>query len=103
MFKIKKKDTVVVVVGADKGKKGEIKQVFPAKNKVIVIGVNMRTKHKKPAKDKPGGIHKIEGEINASNVRIICPKCEKGVKVKFSKMQTGDKVRVCRKCGEIIL
>jgi large subunit ribosomal protein L24 len=103
MFKLKKKDMVVIVTGADKGKKGEVKQVFPVKNKVVVIGINMRTKHKKPAKDKPGGIHKIEGPIDVSNVKIICPKCEKGVKVKFSKMQTGDKVRVCKKCGELMI
>ncbi|MCG2724715.1 MAG: 50S ribosomal protein L24 [Elusimicrobia bacterium] len=103
MFKLKKKDKVVVITGADKGKKGEVKQVFPAKNKVVVIGVNMLTKHKKPSKDKPGGIHKVEGSIDMSNVKIICPKCDKGVKVKFSKMQTGDKVRVCRKCGELMI
>lgn len=103
MLKFKKKDKVVVISGTEKGKNGEIKKVMPAKRKVIVTGVNLQSKHRRPTKEKPGGIHKVEGPVSDSNVKLICPKCDKGVKVRFSMMQTGNKVRICKKCGEVIL
>lgn len=74
---IKKKDTVLVLSGKDKGKKGEVKSVNPAKNKVVVSGVNMISKHVKPSQDKQGGIVQMEAAMDASNVAIICGKCKK--------------------------
>ena len=103
MYRFKKKDRVEIISGAEKGKKGEIKEVIKGKNKIVVMGVNLQSHHRRPTKEKPGGIHKVEGPIDASNVKLVCPKCDKGVKVRFTKMQTGDKVRVCKKCGEVIL
>ena len=101
-MKLKKKDTVIVIAGKDKGKKGEIKEIMPAEHKVTVIGVNIVSKHKKSTKDKPGGVHKVEAPLDVSNVRLICPKCGKAAGVKMI-MQGGEKHRACKKCGEIII
>ncbi|HNW42981.1 MAG TPA: 50S ribosomal protein L24 [Elusimicrobiales bacterium] len=101
MLKLKKKDMVLVIAGRDKGKKGEIKELKSG-GKVVVMGINIVSKHKKTTKDKPGGIHKLEAPLDISNVRLVCPKCSKpaGVKVVF---QGGDKLRACKKCGEVII
>ena len=103
MLRLKKKDMVMVMVGKDKGKKGEIKEIRPESDRVVVMGVNIVSKHKRATKEKPGGIHKIEASIHISNVQIICPKCAKPVKTKVSTAPSGDKMRACRKCGEVIL
>ena len=65
---IKKKDTVLVLAGKDKGKKGEVKSVNPSKNEVVVTGVNMISKHTKPSQNKQGGIIQMEAALDASNV-----------------------------------
>jgi large subunit ribosomal protein L24 len=103
MLRLKKKDLVMVMVGKDKGKKGEIKEIHPGTDKVVVMGVNIMSKHKRTTKEKPGGIHKIEAPIHISNVQLICPKCAKPVKTRVSIAASGDKMRACRKCGEVIL
>lgn len=103
MIRLRKKDMVMVIAGKDKGRKGEIKEVLPRDNKVIVMGINIVSKHKRPTKDKPGGIHKLEAPMHISNVQLICPKCAKPVRIKVTKMQSGDKLRACRKCGEAII
>lgn len=103
MLRLKKKDMVMVTTGKDRGKKGEIKEVFPTTSKVTVMGVNIISKHKRATKEKPGGINKMEAPIHISNVQIICPKCAKPVKTKVAIAASGDKTRVCRKCGEGIL
>ncbi|MFA6433447.1 MAG: 50S ribosomal protein L24 [Elusimicrobiales bacterium] len=103
MLRLKKKDMVMVMAGKDKGKKGEIKEIRPESDRVVVMGVNIVSKHKRTTKEKPGGIHKIEAAIHISNVRLICPKCAKPVKTKVSTAPSGDKMRACRKCGEVIL
>jgi large subunit ribosomal protein L24 len=101
-LKIKKGDQVVVISGKEKGKKGKIQRIEPGSNKVIVQGVNFVVKHEKPrGQNKPGGIIKQEGTINASNVMLFCPKCDKGTRVGY-KMDGDKKVRVCRKCGASI-
>ena len=98
-LKIKKGDQVVVISGKEKGKKGKIQTVEPEKNKVIVQGVNFVSKHKKPAgQGKMGGIIKQENSIDASNVMVICSKCNKGTRVGY-KITDGKKVRICKKCG----
>jgi len=103
MLKLKKKDMVMVMVGKDKGKKGEIKEMHPETDKVVVMGVNIVFKHKRTTKEKPGGIHKVEAPIHISNVQLVCPKCAKPVKIKVVSAPSGDKMRACRKCGEVIL
>ena len=97
---IKKGDTVQIVSGEDKGKKGKVLQAMPADNKVVVEGVNVRTKHVKPRKQgEAGGIVKAEVAINASKVNVYCDKCKQGVRIKHEIKKDGTKVRVCAKCG----
>ena len=100
---IKKKDTVLVLSGKDKGKKGEVKSVNPTKNKVVVTGVNMISKHVKPSQNKQGGINKMEAPLDASNVAIVCSKCKKAMTPKIEVTVDGKKVRVCRKCNQPII
>lgn len=100
---IKKKDTVLVLSGKDKGKKGEVKSVNPEKNKVVVSGVNMISKHVKPSQDKQGGIVQMEAALDASNVAIICGKCKKAMTPRVQISADGKKTRVCRKCNEPII
>ena len=99
VLNVKKGDTVVVITGKDAGKKGKVLASYPTKNRVVVEGVNMITKHQKPrsAQDK-GGIIKKEGTIEVSNVMVVCPVCGKATRVKHAE-KDGKKVRVC-KCGE---
>lgn len=100
---IKKGDTVVVVSGKDKGKKGKVLTSLPKQNRVIVEGVNMLTKHKKPtAQLQQGGIVHQEGTIDASNVMLYCDKDKQGVRVGYKFLNDGKKVRICKKCGEVL-
>ena len=102
-LKIRKKDKVLVIAGRDKGKTGEVIKLFPEDNRVLVAKVNIVTKHKKASQAEPGGLSKIEAPIHYSNVLLVCPKCDKGIRPKLETLQTGEQVRVCRKCGETIL
>jgi len=101
--KIKKKDTVLVIAGKDKGKKGEVLQVYPEKQRVLVAKVNMVTKHKKPTQSEPGGRQTKEAPIHISNVMLIDPKSEKPTRVRYDKLASGERVRVSKKTGEVIL
>jgi len=97
--KIRKGDTVQVLSGNDKGKRGEVLQVLPKVEKVVVKGVNVRKKHVKPRKQgQEGGIIPMECPIHSVKLGVVCPKCDKPVKVGI-KVEKEDKVRVCRKCG----
>ena len=102
MLKLKKKDTIIVLAGKDKGKKGEVKEIIPSDRKVVVMGINIVSKHKKTTKAKPGGIHKVEAPMDISNVQLVCPKCGKPARVKVT-VQGGEKLRACKKCGEVIV
>lgn len=100
---IKKGDTVMINAGADKGKKGKVLEVLPKDNKVVVEGVNVRSKHVKPRKaGEAGGIIKSEVAINASKANPFCSKCGKGVRTKVLVNKDGSKSRVCAKCGNEI-
>ena len=96
---VKKGDTVLVLAGKDKGKSGKVLVAMPADNSVVVAGVNIIAKHKKPrsAQDK-GGIIKKEGKIDASNVQILCPNCGKATRVAHE-VKDEKKIRECKKCG----
>ncbi len=102
MLMIKKKDTVIVLAGKDKGKKGEVHKVMPEALKVLVTGVNLVSKHARPAQQKPGGIQKKEAPLPLSKVALVCPKCGKVTRPKAGALKTGERIRVCRKCGETI-
>lgn len=100
---VKSGDMVVIIAGKDKGKKGKVLKALPKENRVIVEGVNMLTKHKKAqGPTSPGGIIKFEGPINASNVMHFCDKDKVGVRIGNSILADGKKVRVCKKCGEVL-
>lgn len=101
--KLKQGDTVIVQNGTDKSKKGKVLQVLRKENKVLVKGINIRTKHVKAKKQgQESGIIKSESAINISKVNYFCEKCQKGVKLGTKILENGDKSRVCRKCGEEI-
>ena len=99
MLKVKKGDTVEVLSGNDKGKQGEVLEVIPKKDKIIVKGVNVRKKHVKPRKQgEEGGIISVECAIHSAKANIVCPKCGKATKIGYVE-EKGEKVRVCKKCG----
>ena len=99
---IKKNDTVVVLSGKDKGKKGKVLAAMPSEGKLIVEGVNVCAHHVKPRRQgEEGGIIRKETAIYVSKVQLVCPKCGKGTRVGH-KIEAGKKSRVCKKCGENI-
>ena len=98
-MKIRKGDTVQVLSGNDKGKTGEVLEVMPKQEKIVVKGVNIRKKHIKPRKQgEEGGIIPVECAIDSSIVNVVCPKCGKTTRVEY-KVENDKKVRVCKKCG----
>jgi len=98
-MRIKKGDTVKVLSGNDKGKTGEVLEVIPKTEKIIVKGVNVRKKHVKPRKQgEEGGIISVEVAIHSSKVNVVCPKCGKATRIGF-KEDKDKKVRVCKKCN----
>lgn len=99
---IKRNDKVKVIAGKDKGKEGEVLQAIPAKDHVVVKGINVVKKHQKPTNDNPsGGIVEVEAPIHVSNVMLIDPSNNEATRVGF-KVEDGKKVRVSKKTGEII-
>ncbi|MBS6025582.1 MAG: 50S ribosomal protein L24 [Paeniclostridium sordellii] len=101
-MRVKKGDTVVVIAGKDKGKKGTVTKVFTKTNKVLVEGVNVITKHQKPTAVNPqGGIINKEAPIHISNIMPVDPETGKGTRVRFE-VKDGQKVRVSVKSGKEI-
>jgi large subunit ribosomal protein L24 len=101
--RIRKGDTVVVISGVNKGRRGEVAQVMPKEERAIVTGVNLATHHIKPTRmGEPGGIRRIEAAIHLSNLKLIDPKTTQPTKVSFRVLENGTKVRVARKTGEVI-
>ena len=100
-MKIKKGDTVIVISGADKGKQGIVQRVYPKLNKVVVEGVNVHKKHRKPSQQTPeGSIVDIYVPFDASNVALIDPKTKKPTRVHYGEVK-GKKVRLA-KSGECL-
>jgi large subunit ribosomal protein L24 len=100
---VRRDDTVQIIAGKDKGKRGTITRVFPAKNRVIVEGANMVKRH---LRRQPGslqaGIIDMPAPLSRANVMLVCPACDQPTRVGHSTLPNGDHVRVCKKCGEII-
>lgn len=102
-MRVKKGDTVIVIAGKDKGKKGQVLQVIPKTQRVIVEGVNMVKKHQKATqKVQQGGIVTQEAPVHVSNVMYFDKKANKGVRVGYKNLNSGEKVRVSKKTGEVI-
>ena len=100
--KIKKGDKVVILSGKDKGRTGEVVKAMPKEGKVIVSGVNVHARHRKPSQSNPqGGIERKEAPLHVSNVAVADPKSGKATRVRFEE-RDGKKVRVAAKSGELI-
>jgi large subunit ribosomal protein L24 len=100
--KIKKGDTVLVISGNYKGKKGKVREVVTEDKKLIIEGINVKKVHTKPRKTgQPGGILEKELPVSVSNVKLICSSCGEPTKVGFMFLEDKRKVRYCKKCNEI--
>ena len=99
-MKIRKGDTVLIISGKDRGKKGKVIKVLPGEGKILVEGINLRKKHVKPKKSgEKGQIVAIPGLLDASNAKLVCSKCGQAARVGYKK--EGDKkYRICKKCGQ---
>ncbi len=102
-MKIRKNDTVKVMAGKDKGKSGKVLRVIPKKNQIIAEGINFVKRHtRKSQKDQQGGIVQREAPINASNLMIVCTRCNKPTRIQITILSDGTKTRYCKKCEEIL-
>ena len=100
---IRKDDIVKVTAGKDRGKQGKVLRVFPGEGRLTVERVNMIKRHTRPTRQRQqGGIIEREGKFHLSNVMLVCSRCSRGVRVGHQFLQDGKKVRVCRKCGEVV-
>ena len=100
---IKKEDTILVIAGDEKGKRGRVLEMEPDKARLIAERINMIKKHMKPNnKYKQGGIIEKEAPVRLSNVMLVCSKCDKPTRIGHKTLEDGAKVRTCGKCGEVI-
>ena len=97
---VRKNDNVVVVSGKDRGKRGRVLKVLPARNRLVIEGVNFVKRHTRPNPQRniKGGIVEREGSVHASNVQIVFPECGAPTRVGRQLLGDGRKIRVCRKC-----
>jgi len=100
---IRKNDSVMVIGGKERGKTGKVLRVIPKKDAVIIERVNLVKRHSKPrGPQQPGGIVEKEAHIRASNIMIMCDKCNAPVRVGRKILTDGQRIRICRRCGEAI-
>jgi large subunit ribosomal protein L24 len=97
-MKIRRGDTVIVISGKDKGKKGKVLEVFPKIAKIVVEGVNLKKKHMRPRKaGEKGQIIQTPSPLHVSNVKIFCPRCNRGTRIGY-RLEGKKKFRICKKC-----
>jgi large subunit ribosomal protein L24 len=102
-MKIKKSDKVKIIAGKDEGKEGKILEVFPEERKLVVEGLNLAVKHMRPRRSGEKGQRiQFPMPLNASNVMLVCNKCSKLTRVGYKILENGKKVRMCKKCKEVI-
>lgn len=100
---IKKNDTVLVISGDEKGKRGRVLSIETASNRILVESVNMIKKHMKPNKQySQGGIIEKEAPVHRTNIMLVCPKCDKPTRIGNSVLEDGQKMRSCKQCGEVV-
>jgi len=100
---VKKNDTVLIIAGREKGKRGRVLSVYPSKDRLLIEKINMIRKHMKPTrKYAQGGIIEKEAPLHISNTMLICPKCNKPTRISNTQLQDGRKVRMCKKCREVM-
>ena len=102
-MKIRRGDTVLVVAGKEKGRRGRVDRLIPSKNRVLIEGINLVTRHVKPRPEvRQAGRIQQESPVHISNVALVCNKCSKPTRVRVSFLEDGRKVRVCLQCRETI-
>jgi len=102
-MKIRRDDTVLVIAGKDRGKKGKVRQALPKESRVVVEGVNKVKRHTRPRGTvRQAGIIEREAPLHISNVALICTKCNRPTRIGFRFLEDGSKVRVCKECNEVI-
>ena len=101
-LKIRKGDTVVVISGKEKGERGEVREVLPRENRVVVSGINVRTRHARPTQNNQQGLYTFEAPIHVSNVMLVDPNSGEPTKVGHRFTDSGEKIRVGKKTGEEI-
>ena len=102
-MRIKKNDTVKVISGNARGREGKVLKVFPDTGRIIVEKVNLIKRHtRQTSQAEQGGILEKEAGLHVSDVMLLCPKCDAGVRVGIEHLSDGSKVRMCRRCGEMI-
>ena len=100
---IKKDDKVKIITGKDKGKIGKVLKIVNKKDRILVENINVIKRHTRPtAQNRQGGIVESESPVHWSNVMLMCNKCVSPVRIKMQRLDDGKKVRVCRKCNELI-
>ncbi len=101
--RIKKGDSVAVIAGKEKGKKGKVLHLVPGGDRAIVEALNMITRHERPSQSNPqGGMVQREASIHASNLMVVCTKCNTPTRLGKKTLEDGSRVRVCKRCSEII-
>ena len=102
-MKIRKNDTVLVIAGKDRGKKGKVRFAYPKKERVLVEGVNLIKRSTRAVRQvRQAGIIEREVPIHVSDVMLLCSKCNRPTRVGFRFLEGGKKVRICRHCHEVI-
>ena len=102
-MKIRKDDTVVIVTGKDRGRKGKVRFAYPENERLLVEGINFIKRHTRAkGQVKQAGIIEREAPVHISNVRLLCSKCNHPTRIGFRFLEDGKKVRFCRSCGEVI-
>ena len=101
---IRRNDSVQVMAGKDRGKKGRVLRVIADKNRLVVEGVNFVKRHTRPnpGRGVKGGILEKEAALHASNVQLVCPECSKPTRIGHKVLEDGRKVRICRKCEGVV-
>jgi len=102
-MKIRKNDTVVIIAGKERGKRGKVRRAFPDEDRVIVEGLNMIKRHSRARRAvRQAGIIELEAPIHISNLMLLCEKCDKPTRVGFHFLADGKRVRICNLCREVI-
>jgi large subunit ribosomal protein L24 len=102
-WRVKSGDLVEVLAGRERGKRGKVLRVITDKDRVVVEKLMMIKRHTRPGRvSQQGGILEVEGTIHRSNVGVVCPKCDRPVRLKSKFLDTGRRVRACARCGETL-
>jgi large subunit ribosomal protein L24 len=101
-LKIKRGDTVMVITGKETGKRGEVERVLPRVNRVVVRGLNVRTRHARPTQNNQQGLYTFEAPIHVSNVKLVDPNSGEPTRVGYRFTDSGEKIRVAKRSGEDI-